>query len=160
MAALKSLHMAALRLFRQMPAPMRRFLVRTGTPNYTVGAVVVLDHDGDVLFLRQPHRPGWSLPGGLLKPHEQPDIGVVREAREETGLTISVDLPFTCLVNSHVRRVDIIYLVQVSERPQVKPGGEALDYRWMPVSEVDIADDSTIEILQALASARRAGGLS
>ncbi len=145
----------ALHTFRSLPAPVRRTLVRTGTPSFTVGAVAAIEHDGRLLFLSQPHRGGWSLPGGLLNRGEQPDAGVIREVREETGLHIEVDLPLTCLVNSRVRRVDVIYLVPLTSRPEVRVGGEALDYAWLSPDDVPEADDSTSEIIGALARARR-----
>jgi ADP-ribose pyrophosphatase YjhB (NUDIX family) len=60
------------------------------TPLVGVGAVVV-DHDR-VLLVRRGHEPlkgQWSLPGGLLEVGEALTAGVVREVREETGLTVA-----------------------------------------------------------------------
>lgn len=145
----------ALHSFRQLPVPLRRSLVRAGTPSFTVGAVAAIEHDGKLLFLSQPHRAGWSLPGGLLERREPPDAGVVREVAEETGLRIEVGLPLTCLVNPIARRVDVIYLVPAATAPQVVCGGEADDYSWLRPEEVERADDSTTEILAAIAETRQ-----
>lgn len=142
-----------LRTFRRLPAPVRRGLVRAGTPSFTVGAVAAIEHESRLLFLRQPHRPGWSLPGGLLERGEPPNAAVVREVREETGIDIEVGLPLTCLVNAAVRRVDIIYLVPVNDRPTFTVGGEALAGEWLCPSEVLDMDEATSEILAALAEA-------
>lgn len=143
----RRLYALALRTFRVLPAPVRRGLVRAGTPSFTVGAVAVLRHDGEVLFLRQPHRPGWSLPGGLLDRGEASGEAVVREVWEETGVRIEVGLPSTCLVNEQVRRVDVIYLIDLAERPTVTPGGEAQGFSWLRLDELDVTDDSTEEIV-------------
>lgn len=54
-----------------------------------VGAVIV--HEGRVLLVRrgtEPLRGEWSLPGGLVEVGETLLAGVVREVREETGLTV------------------------------------------------------------------------
>jgi ADP-ribose pyrophosphatase YjhB (NUDIX family) len=59
------------------------------TPLVGVGAVVV--DEGRVLLVRrgtEPLKGHWSLPGGLLELGEPLLAGVVREVREETGLTV------------------------------------------------------------------------
>jgi ADP-ribose pyrophosphatase YjhB (NUDIX family) len=58
-------------------------------PLVGVGAVVV--DDGRVLLVRRGNEPlkgHWTLPGGLLEVGEPLLNGVVREVREETGLTV------------------------------------------------------------------------
>ncbi|MEJ5914767.1 NUDIX hydrolase [Pseudokineococcus sp. 1T1Z-3] len=141
---------AALLAFRASPAPVRRAVVRAATPGFTVGAVVAIEHDGEVLFLRQPHRVGWSLPGGLLDAGERPEQGVVREVHEETAMRVEVGLPVTTQVNARVRRVDVIYRLRTSERPHVVAGGEAKEHRWMALDALEDADDSTREIVELL----------
>jgi ADP-ribose pyrophosphatase YjhB (NUDIX family) len=144
---------AALVAFRRLPPPVRRGLVRAGTPGFTVGAVCALEHDGRLLFLRQPHRPGWSLPGGLLDRGETPAQAVVREVREETGLEVEVGVPLTTQVNPRVRRVDVIFRIVVGEPPPVRAGGEAKDACWLyPAEVLDGADGPTREILALLES--------
>jgi ADP-ribose pyrophosphatase YjhB (NUDIX family) len=58
-------------------------------PLVGVGAVIV--DQGRVLLVRRGREPlkgQWSLPGGLLELGESLSAGVVREVREETGLTV------------------------------------------------------------------------
>ncbi|WP_299037203.1 NUDIX hydrolase [uncultured Pseudokineococcus sp.] len=148
---------ALLLVFRHLPAPVRRGLVRAATPGFTVGAVVAIEHDGEVLFLRQPHRAGLSLPGGLLDRGERPAEGVAREVREETGLHVRVGLPVATQVNARVRRVDVIYRLRTSVRPQVDVGGEAKGFRWLPLGALEEADDSTREIVDLLRRAEQPG---
>jgi len=148
---------AALSTFRRLPPPVRRALVKAGTPGFTVGAVCILEHGDQVLFLRQPHRHGWSLPGGLLDRGESPREAVVRELWEETGLRIEVGLPVTTQVNARVKRVDVIYRIQVDEVPEVAPGGEAREARWLRPAEVmQGADGPTQEILALVEKVRGA----
>jgi ADP-ribose pyrophosphatase YjhB (NUDIX family) len=59
------------------------------TPLVGVGAVIV--DEGRVLLVRRGTEPmlgQWTLPGGLLEVGEPLLAGVVREVREETGLTV------------------------------------------------------------------------
>lgn len=147
-------YMIALTAFRLLPGPVRRTLVRAGTPHFTVGAVCAIDHDGSLLVLRQPHRPGWSLPGGLLDHGESSAEGVVREVREETGLQIAVGLPLSVLVNGPLRRVDVVYRIRVDHRPPAAPGGEATEVGWLPLARIiDGADGPTREIIDVLGRA-------
>ncbi|HEX5534502.1 MAG TPA: NUDIX domain-containing protein [Actinomycetales bacterium] len=141
---------AALLTFRKLPRPLRRSLVRAGTPSYTVGAVCVVEHDGHMLMLRQPHRHGWSLPGGLLGWGESPAAGVTREVCEETSLEIEVGEPVATQIHPGARRVDVIYRVVLDRRPEVRVGGEAKAFRWMRRDDVPEMDDATQEIMDVL----------
>lgn len=64
----------------------------TGAPAYPVvgvGAVVV--HDGRALLVRrgkEPLRGRWVIPGGAVELGETLEEAVVREVREETGVTV------------------------------------------------------------------------
>lgn len=147
-----------LTVFRWLPPGLRRLLVRAGTPSFTVGAVCMIVHDGAYLVLRQPHRPGWSLPGGLCDRGESAEQTVVREVREETGLRIEVGLPVSVKVNGQVRRVDVVYRIHVDDRPDVVAGGEANEARWLPPAQaLDGADAPTREVFDLLARADREG---
>src|SRR5580698_7086808 len=59
------------------------------TPLIGVGAVVV-DQERVLLVRRgtEPLKGQWSLPGGMLEIGESLTAGVIREVREETGLTV------------------------------------------------------------------------
>lgn len=52
-------------------------------------AGLVLNDKGDLLLVRRGMEPGkgeWSLPGGFVESDESPEVGVLRELEEETGL--------------------------------------------------------------------------
>lgn len=143
----------ALAVFGRLPGPVRRALVRAGTPGYTVGAVCALEHDGRLLMLRQPHRRGWSLPGGLLNRGESADAAVRRELMEEIGVRVEVGLPLASTVVPGPRRIDMLYRVRVERPPQVRLGGEAVSCDWLRPQDIVDRDGPTADILALLAQA-------
>lgn len=146
---------AALVGFRMMPGPVKRALVRAGTPNYTVGAAALIEHEGEVLMLWQPHRHGWTLPGGLLSRGERPDEAVRREVAEETGLDIEPGDPLAVGVHPETQQIDVIYRVRTSVRPQVDLATEARKAQWWRVDELTETDLDTRRILALVAQTDR-----
>lgn len=141
---------AALLGFRRLPGPVRRLLVRTGTPNYTVGAVCAIEHDGQVLMLWQPHRSGWSLPGGLLDRGETPREAVAREVLEEVGLIIDPGDPVTYGVHPATQSVDVVFRVRATQRPSLELATEARKAKWWTLRDLADADRETRQIVQLL----------
>lgn len=154
----RPIYLTALRVFRRMPAPLRRAAVRAGTPGFTVGAVCVLQRGDRVLMLRQPHRTGWSLPGGLLSRGESAADAVRRELVEEIGVRVLVGRPITVVVDSPLRRVDVVYRVRVEGEIGERVGGEATTARWLDPDAVLEADGPTRQILAAVRDVRDASG--
>lgn len=153
---------AALLAFRATPGPLRRQVVRVAAPTYTAGAVCVLEHEGERLFLWQPHRRGWSLPGGLLGKGEEPADAVRREVREEVGLDIDPGDPVAVRVDPVEQGVDVIFHVVLAHRPQLGLASEARKARWSTRAQLGPADRDTRGILDVLEQAgepRRPGRL-
>jgi 8-oxo-dGTP diphosphatase len=138
-------HALALRVFRRMPAWLRVFIVRRVAPAHTVGALCFVDHAGRVLLLRQRHRRGWTLPGGLVNRGETAVQAVEREVFEETGVRVTVGQPFATVIEPRVRRVDVLFRVTVGERPEVRVAGEALTAEWLHPDEAGEVDEPTTD---------------
>ena len=105
------------RAWRGSPRFVRRAGVWLTQPRFAVTAgAVITDERGRVLLLRHTMRKGsgWGVPGGFLNAGEQPEDGVRRELREETGLELdSVELAFVRTL-SHVRQVEVIFRARMS----------------------------------------------
>ncbi|WP_151526353.1 NUDIX hydrolase [Serinicoccus kebangsaanensis] len=144
---------AALLGFRVTPGPLKRAVVRTVAPSYTVGAVCVIEHEREFLVLWQPHRRGWSLPGGLLGRAEEPSDAVRREVAEEVGLDIDPGDPVTVRVDPVEQGVDVVFRVVLTERPDLALATEARKARWTSRAELGPADRDTRGILDVLAHA-------
>jgi len=115
------------------------------TPLVGVGAVI-LDQGRVVLVKRKfpPLAGDWSIPGGRLKIGETLREGVVREAREETGLTVD---PVELLVVYDLLLLDeagrILYhyvLIDFLCRRltgELQASGDADDARWFSPEEIE-----------------------
>lgn len=84
-------------------------------------AALVVDGEGRVLLVRHGYSPGWRLPGGGVGRGEAPQDAVLRELREEVGLTGGS----AHFVSLHARKAGWATMVVALYRV----GGGALDFR-------------------------------
>ncbi len=108
-----SVQRVALHVYQRLPVQARRAVVRTVSPTYTAGSIVVIGRraDGALLLIRQTYRRGWGLPGGLLAKGETPAEAAVREVREEVGIALDADAlgPAKLVVDLVPRRMDFVF---------------------------------------------------
>lgn len=145
-----------MRVFRRLPRPVRRLIVRAYTPSYTVGAVVALQRsDRTLLLVEQRHSPGWALPGGLLRRGEMPSQGLLREVEEEVGIRLdpaSLPLPVAVLT-PRVRRVDVVYLMSSGDAFTPRRGDdedEVTGVGWFALDALPEVSDATVDILRGV----------
>jgi ADP-ribose pyrophosphatase YjhB (NUDIX family) len=107
---------------------------------------VILDQGRVVLVKRKfpPLAGEWSIPGGRLKIGETQREGVVREVREETGLTVDpVELlgVYDRLLRDEAGRILYHYvLIDFLCRRltgELQAGGDADDARWFCQEEIE-----------------------
>lgn len=149
-----SLRMAALRVYKWLPAGLSHRIIHAVQPTFTAGAVAIIEHDGKVLALRQAHRKGWSLPGGLIDAGEQPRDAVIREVREETGMTIEPGGAMATYFVPEIKHIDVIFRVHCESQPHVEVASEALEAGWFAFDELPDPDESTRRIQHAVKLAR------
>jgi len=117
-------------------------------PVVGVGAVII--KNGKIALIKrgnEPSRGKWTIPGGLVELSENPQVAVIREAKEETALDVekpalldvvsNVDLDEQGKVKYHYIIID--YLVQV-KAGTAQAGSDALELRWVPFVEVENYD--------------------
>ena len=60
-----------------------------------VVAAALVDPDGRVLIAQRPEGKGmaglWEFPGGKIEKAETPELALIRELREELGITVKAD---------------------------------------------------------------------
>ena len=114
-----------------------------------VSKVLVVNQHNELLVLtigEYKHRPDRSfkpdLPGGMVDPGETERNAVVRELREETGVVLSPErfdlvyakTEFFSKENKSVSK--FLYLVFLTETPEVLLSWEHAAYRWVPLSDL------------------------
>ena len=128
-----------------------------------VGAVIT-DDQGRLLLIERGHDPGkglWSVPGGRIEAGETDEQAVVREVREETGLTVtcgrllgSAELPG--LHGSIVEVRDYLAATAPGLPGQIPVAGDdAAAARWVTPAELramDAGGELTPGLLAALQS--------
>ena len=115
------------------------------TPLVGMGAVIL--EQGRVVLVKRKFPPlagEWSIPGGRLKIGETQREGVVREAREETGLTVDpVELlgVYDRLLRDEAGRILYHYvLIDFLCRRltgELQASGDADDARWFSPEEIE-----------------------
>ena len=146
-----------LRIYRSLPVFARRAVVRRLAPQFTVGAICVVEaFDGKVLLIRQSYRNHWGLPGGLLRRRENAEDAAVREILEETGLDIELVGEPVVVVDARPRRIDIVF------RARPAPGSETIarptspeivELGWFLPTELPRLQHETASAVRALARA-------
>lgn len=97
-------------------------------------SLVPLNANGQVLLLRHVFHPKtpWGLPGGWLGRGEAPAAGVLREFREETGLTAVLGPVIHVEHSTNPDHIGIAYLGYVQPGP-ITLSGEILAANWYTV---------------------------
>jgi ADP-ribose pyrophosphatase YjhB (NUDIX family) len=128
------------------------------TPLVGVGAIIV---EGDrVVLVKRGHAPllgEWSIPGGLLEVGETVRAAAVREALEETGLTVEAGKllgVYDRVIRDNGGRVLYHYVLidflcrRVSG--ELQAAGDAADVRWVTreeLAEIALAPE-TAEVIR------------
>ena len=102
-------------LLRQMVFGLPRFMGAVLSPT-SFGALALVEQANKLVLVRQSYSEGWHLPGGGVQRGEPPARAVLRELKEEIGLTWSSE---PLLVGIFVRKLrlmtNIIALYRVRE---------------------------------------------
>lgn len=108
-------------VWKKLPQFVRWKIIRVTQPKFTVSAAAVITNDqGEVLLLNHVIRPksGWGLPGGFIEHGEQPDEGIRREIREETGIEMNSLRMFR--VRTLGTHVEMLFTAKADGTPEVK----------------------------------------
>ncbi|MFI9011282.1 NUDIX hydrolase [Actinosynnema sp. NPDC053489] len=115
------------------------------------------DSEGRLLLVRRRNPPGeglWSLPGGRVEPGESDETAIVRELREETGLSVTVGAWVGSVTRPAPRGWYEIHDYACQVRSGVLGAGDdALDARW-----VDTAILATLPLTEMLHETLEAWG--
>ena len=111
-------------------------------------AKVLVRYHGKYLLLKKvrdihpEHIGGWEVPGGKIKPKEDPITAILREIKEETGLKCKIitELKFLKLEKNEIRTLTHVYLAEASAH-DVKLSDEHSEYVWISYSKINSLDN-------------------
>lgn len=135
---------------------------------WRIGAYAVCRRGDEVLVVRASSQTlvegSWFLPGGGIEFGEPPEVAVLRELTEETGLTGRTARLHSVTSTLHERvegsavfTIRVIYDVELDDVDAVlthERGGTSDEARWVPVAEVE-ALGATAYALEALGLAAK-----
>lgn len=116
---------------------------RKKPPHYHVAVALILNKKGQILVAqrREDQMLGgmWELPGGKIEPEETPRNAVIRECREELGVTIAPgrSLPQVRHAYSHFSVTLHPFVCELDTSSQRPTAAVALQLRWIRPETID-----------------------
>jgi 8-oxo-dGTP diphosphatase len=106
------------------------------SPRHSVSvAAAVVDDQGRLLAIRRRDNGHWEPPGGILELDETIEAGVIREVREETGLTVRPERLTGVYKNMERGIVAIVFRCSVIAGAE-SATREAAEVAWLAPDEV------------------------
>ena len=124
------------------------------TPRHSVSvAGAVIDDEGRILAIRRQDNGHWEPPGGVLELDETIEDGLVREIREETGLTVTPERLTGVYKNMERGIVALVFRCSVADGT-VTATPEAAEIAWLTRDQIQERMDEAyaIRMFDAIAS--------
>jgi mutator protein MutT len=113
-----------------------------------IKAAVLVQQDGRFLLVQEEaHRAAglWNWPQGKVEPGETPAEAAVREAREETGLDVSVGAKLAVLQDTFPDIEELhVFLATIVGGQLTVPGAEIRDAKFFSVREIEAMREQLI----------------
>jgi 8-oxo-dGTP diphosphatase len=122
------------------------------TPRHSVSvAAAIVAPDGRMLATKRCDTGAWELPGGVLELDETFTDGVIREVREETGLTVEPERLSGVYKHMNAGIVALVFRCRVVDG-HVSPTAEADEIAWLTPGEIQehMTEAFAIRLLDAL----------
>lgn len=87
-------------------------IIRLFQDQFLVGVTgLIFNEKNEVLLFRHTYRQrSWSLPGGYMNGKEHPKEALMREIKEESGFTVSIDWRMKVRTDRETARLDMSYI--------------------------------------------------
>jgi 8-oxo-dGTP diphosphatase len=106
-------------------------------PTHKIGAFAIIqDNEGRILISRRPDNGYYNLPGGGIESHESPQVGLLREVKEETGLEVKINRLIGVYSKTHVHEIVFSFEAKVIGGT-LQLTNEADKHLWLAPEELD-----------------------
>lgn len=123
-------------MYRRLPfTRLKNWIVYRAQHKFLVAVLGVITNDkGQILLLKHSYREEpWGIPGGWME-LEQPEVGLAREVKEETGLVVEITGLAKAIYGTKPNRVDLIFRGRVIDG-EFKASSEITDIRFCNLNE-------------------------
>jgi len=105
----------------------------------SAGTVLFIEESKEKLFLLLHYPTGhWDFVKGKIENNESPEQAVIRETKEETGITniefikgFKEKIEYSFKFNGDIVQKEVIFFLAKTNTKQVKISYEHLDYAWL-----------------------------
>lgn len=103
--------------------------------NVAVSMIVINEETGEILLIKQYGRPNFILVAGYVNRGEQVEHAVIREVKEETGMTVSrIKFNRTSFFEPS-NTLMCNFTAFVKDSSEMSPNGEIDSYQWFTPDE-------------------------
>jgi 8-oxo-dGTP pyrophosphatase MutT (NUDIX family) len=105
------------------------------------GAIVTSQQDDSkILLLYRGNHKDWSFPKGHIEPGEDSGAAMIREVKEETGLSVKLQATLPSMIYMHKTGKQVamdMYLVSSNDDAQLHPEHDGDILKFVPLEEVE-----------------------
>jgi len=126
------------RVWGIFPVWLQTLLSRVLRPRYRVAvAAFIFDEDDRILLCEHTYRRAypWGLPAGGLEFGEDPEDGIKRELKEETGFNVHVERLLYADSSDEFHHVSLIYLCKIVDGT-FTPNPEVSSVKFYPLDQL------------------------
>ena len=112
-----------------------------------VGVKALIKNNGKILLMKRSNKYKktqandiWDIPGGRINPGEEPEDGLKREIKEETGLDIEEIkqiLDTSTVYKDKEKQIIRITYLCTAKNHEVKLSDEHTEYQWIKPENID-----------------------
>ena len=105
---------------------------------FTIGVfAIILNKHIQILLSHRNDMDTWNLPGGGMKPYETPINALIREVKEETGLTDTINKIVALNSKPQDSEIVLTFLCEI-KKGKVKLSDEADEHRWFSLKDLPL----------------------
>ncbi len=109
-------------------------------PHHEIGIGIIRDDQQQVLIAKRPENAMlgglWEFPGGKRKDGEELESTVIRELKEELGVTVSVDQPFMKLKHAYSHFTVHLHAYLCRIKNGIPEPNSSTEIRWVTTGEL------------------------